>query len=250
MIAVAKQSAAKGRRLSSRAGKETTLTAVTTSQIEVARGLSHEIRNPLAGIKAALEVLKGTERLSPQGHQIMGEIGDEIEQIDRVMKQFIDFSVCPQPQSEEFPLDALVESVFDQLKEKPGDFTIRVAAPVPLQVRADIGMLQRVLAELVQNGIDAGADLITVEGRAEKGNVVIQVSNSGVLLEKEIAHRVFEPFFSTKARRAGLGLSIAQRWLAAMDGSIKLLPGRNGFEVTLPGRINSSSVIRARRRSK
>jgi signal transduction histidine kinase len=234
MIAVAKQSAAKARRFSSRTSKANTLKAATISQIEVAQGLSHEIRNPLAGIKAALEVLKGTESLSPQGHEVLGEVGDEIEQIDRVLKQFIDFSICPKPQPETFSLDAMVESVFDQLRQKPAGFTVRVAAPVALQVSADISMVQRVLAELFQNGIDAGADLVTVDGRAEKGNVVIQVSNSGAPLEQEIADHIFEPFFSTKAGRTGLGLAIAQRWLAVMEGSLRLLPAGNGFEIRLP----------------
>lgn len=234
MVGMAKQTAAKKNRVSSRRPRKKIVRPVSSGLAEnLAQGLSHEIRSPLAAIKAALEVLLETEELSHQAKQIVAEIDVEIEQIDRVMRQFLDFTLCPQPHMEDIPLDALAESVCDQLKEKPPGFNLTVSVPKQLQVRGDIPMLQKVLAELTKNAIDHGADLVTIEGRVEEGKAVIQVRNSGAPIDKEITHRIFEPFFSTRTRRAGLGLSIAQRWVVAMNGTIKMLPARNGFEIML-----------------
>jgi signal transduction histidine kinase len=204
---------------------------------KLARGLSHEIKSPLAAIQAAMEILRETEDLSPEGRQIAEEINGEIEQMDRVMKQFLDFSLCPHPQIEEVPLDALVESVRDQLDPDQARVHIDVCAPGALRIRGDIVMLQRVLLELMQNSIDNEAERVVVEGRSVKGKSVIRISDSGGAIDREVASDIFEPFFSTRARHAGLGLSIAQRWLGAMQGTIRLLPERDGFEITLP-RIN------------
>lgn len=203
---------------------------------QLARGLSHEILNPLAGIKAALEVLRETEKLSRDGEQIGNEINNEVEQIDRVVRQFLEYSFCPEPRPEDLPFDALVQSAHDQLSGKPVDFKVKMSGPRGLRVRADLVMLQRVLIEVIQNMVDNGAHLASVTVRPGVGKIVIHVRNQGPPIDRGIATRIFEPFFSTKPGRAGLGLSIAQRWLTAMGGTIKLLPARDGFEIILPGR--------------
>ena len=73
-----------------------------------------------------------------------------------------------------------------------------------------------------------------VEARREESVVVLTVCNNGSPVAPAAASRVFEPFFSTRPGRAGLGLPIVRRWLAAMQGTIELVPAGNGFEIRLP----------------
>lgn len=196
--------------------------------------MSHEILNPLAGIKAAVEILRETEKLSPQGRETVAEIDGEIEQISHVLRQFMEFTFCPQPSLIEIPLEALLQSLRDSFSERFPDFQIEISVARKLTVRADLAMSQRVLSELLRNCIRQGARRAMTSGRATKGTVTVTVRNDGPRIAPEIAHRVFEPFFSTWPRSAGLGLSIARRWLAAMDCVIRLLPDRDGFEIRLP----------------
>ena len=199
-----------------------------------AAGLDHEIRNPLAGMKAAVEILRETEKLSSEGLQVTAEINSEIEQIDRVLKQFLEFTSWPQSYIEDFPLAELVASVCDDVGVGSPGREIDVSISPTLRVRADVPLLQRVVAEVLQNAIDHGAEPPAVRARVRGSKIVIRISNSGAPIDREIAKRVFEPFFSTRARRAGLGLPTTERRLAAMNGKIRLLPARNGFEIILP----------------
>ena len=201
---------------------------------QFAAGLDHEIRNPLAGIKAAVEILREAEKLSSEGLQMTAAINGEIEQIDRTLKQFLEFTSLPQACIEDFPLAELVASVCDDAGMGSSGRRINVSVPPTLRVRADISLLQKVVGEVVQNAIDHAAEPLAVRARVRGSKIVIRISSDGAPIEREIAKRVFEPFFSTRGRRAGLGLPIAQRRLAAMKGRIRLLPARNGFEIILP----------------
>lgn len=201
---------------------------------KLVRGLTHEVRSPLAGIKAALEVLRETENLSEQGQHVLREMDREVAQIDRIVCQFLDFGLLPTPELESVPVGLLVESVRDRLSRAPKAFQMRVLVPQRLSVHVDVRIFQRALAEIVQNSIDHGATVVAVRAGQERGGVWIRLTNDGQPVDRQIADRIFEPFFSTLPRRAGLGLPVAKRWLRTIDGAIALLPRRNGFQVTLP----------------
>lgn len=199
---------------------------------EMAAGLAHEIRSPLAAVKAAVEVLRDTEYLSSEGRQIIFEIDAEILKVDRVLKQFLDFSTQPEPNLEPVSLHLVVDAVRKMLPE--GEENLRVSRfPVSLQIQCDPTMLQAVLFELVQNGVEHGGGIPQWRVRSEGNSVRMGFRNKGVIMKPEVVSNLFQPFFSTLPGRAGLGLCIAARRLAAMKGSIRVLPARNGFEISL-----------------
>lgn len=203
---------------------------------KLAQGLAHEIRNPLAAIKAAVEVLRELQALTPEGRGITQEIDGEILRIDGVVCQLLEFVERPQVHVERISASSLIESIGDYLAEVPKGFQLRNTVPRRLSVQADLGILQKVLCELVQNGIDAGATEVVVRGGTQGRNTWFCLSNNAPPIDPNNVGQVFEPFFSTRPRRAGLGLSIAQRRLGFLGGTITVVAARNGFEILLPTR--------------
>lgn len=201
---------------------------------KLAQGLAHEIRSPLAAIKAAVEVLRELEELTPEGRRITIEIDGEILQIDRVVCQLLEFIERPLVHLEEISANALIESIGDYLAEVPKGFHLRNAVPRRLSVRTDLRILQKVLYELVQNGIDAGATEVVARAGAETRRAWFRLSNNAPPIDPRNVGQVFDPFFSTLPRRAGLGLSIARRRLDVLGGTITVVAARNGFEIILP----------------
>ncbi|HEY2931950.1 MAG TPA: HAMP domain-containing sensor histidine kinase [Acidobacteriota bacterium] len=198
----------------------------------MAAGLAHEIRSPLAAVKAAVEVLRDTEHFSNEGREITFEIDAEIRKVDRVLQQFLDFTTEPAPNMEPVFLDVVVDAVREMLPD--GAENIRVSRlPASLQLRCDAAMLQSVLFELLQNGVEHGGGPVQLRVNSGGNKVQIEIRNKRRVMEPEVVSNLFRPFFSTVSGRAGLGLCIVARRLAAMKGSIRVLPGRKGFEITL-----------------
>lgn len=205
-------------------------------QEKVAQGFAHEIRNPLAAIKAAVDVIRELEALTPEGRRITQEIDGEILRIDRVVRQLLEFVERPQVHLETISASSLIESIGDYLADVPKGFELRNTVPRRLAVQADLGILQKVLSELVQNGIDAGATEVVVRGGTRGRSTWLCLSNNAPKIDRDNIGRVFEPFFSTRPQRAGLGLSIVRRRLGVLGGTITVVAARDGFEITLPTR--------------
>lgn len=203
-----------------------------TTEAAIARGLSHEILSPAAAIQAAVEVMAETESLSPQGLEIATEIRGQLEQIVRVVHQWLDFVSPLNVQSEKVPVEAIAEAA--KGADSSGHFETGISHSRSVCVVADPGLLQRTVAEIVSNAAAFGATRIDTRVDRKGSNVSVQIRNNGSLLDSETAARAFEPFFSTRRGRAGLGLPLARKWMTAMNGSIEVLRERNGFELVLP----------------
>lgn len=115
-------------------------------------------------------------------------------------------------------------------------FSLRTSVTITshLDVRADA--LERALKELAQNAIDAGADRVDIRGDVRNGNVVVELTNNGAELPPQHTQALFQPWFTTRAGHAGLGLYLARAAVSEVGGSTLLLSGSAPvvFEVTLP----------------
>ena len=122
----------------------------------------------------------------------------------------------------------------------------------PVTVRADKLLLKRVLANLVENGIHAGADAggsgkVCVTWRAEADSVTITVDDSGKGVPEDAREKIFEPYVTTKATGTGLGLAIARKIAIEHGGELALSPeraptGGARFVITLPLRGPEASL--------
>ncbi len=214
---------------------------------EVARRVAHEIKNPLAPIRAAVETLRRLRaRRDPEFDayfdQATRTVLDEVARIAGIVTEFTRFARLPQPRPEEIDLVLVARQVV-QMHEAP-DAPIVLAVPGEMPaVRADKDQIARVLTNLVQNALDAvkgreGARVEVTVGPLDPDQVFVTVSDNGPGLSPSIASRLFEPYATSKPHGTGLGLAIAQRIAIEHDGELSHIAAARGqgatFRLVLP----------------
>lgn len=183
--------------------------------------ITHEVRNPLNAISLHAELL-ADEVQTPAGRQLLDVITAEIGRLEGVTERYLDLARRrPAETAPESPL-ALVRGVLALEEEALRRQGVRLSAAGDPDITLDLdgNTLRRALLNLVRNAADAGAHTIHVEVRHPPGALEIEVSDDGPGMEPEIAARVFEPFFSTRARGTGLGLAITRQSIEDLGGAV------------------------------
>ena len=192
-------------------------------------GLAHEIRNPLAGLKGAAQVLEG-EDLSGESQEMLQVIIDECERLDVVVSQFLDYARPFELRTHPELLNALVTHAATLLRAQglPAGVTLdeALAGDLP-QLHLDSTRITQVVLNLLQNAVQAMPNggtltLTTVRRRDRRGREVVelQVRDTGPGMSDDILEQLFVPFFTTKTGGTGLGLAICQRIVAAHGGEL------------------------------
>ncbi len=213
---------------------------------EVARSVAHEVKNPLAPIRAAVETLR---RLRARGDPAFDDyfdeatrtVLDEVHRISNIVTEFTRFARLPAPRPQMVDVSDLARHVVRMHENNPRQVSLRlVVEGSPPAVRADRDQIVQLLTNLVQNGLEAVAErlgevIVTVGADGATG-VVVTVSDNGPGIAPEIASRLFEPYVTTKARGTGLGLAIAQRIAVDHHGELTCIPSTGGarFRLVLP----------------
>jgi len=209
---------------------------------ELAAGLAHEIGNPLGGIKGAAEIL--AERVPPgdETARFAALLLREVDRLDGVVTRFLDGVRAPPRGDGTADLAHVLEPVLsltEPLLEKGRlELTIDLADGVP-EVDVEPQQLHQVLLNLLLNAIQATplGGRISVATRVVNAHVECDVRDTGRGIEPADLPRLFDPFFSRRAGGIGLGLSIAQRIVAAGGGEIRVasaVGAGSTFTVRLP----------------
>jgi two-component system sensor kinase FixL len=190
---------------------------------EMAAVLAHEIKNPLAGIRGAIQVVGDRLPAESRDAPILREITARIDALGDLMKDLLLFARPPQPRPARLELRPLVQITADLLRGDPALSGIRVevAGQAPV-VDADAELLKIVLFNLLLNGAQAmrGQGTIRIALAAEGETCRILISDTGPGMAEDVRARVFTPFFTTKARGTGLGLATARRIVEAHGGTV------------------------------
>jgi two-component system, LuxR family, sensor kinase FixL len=189
---------------------------------EMAAVVAHEVKNPLAGIRGAVQVF--ASRLSDDANTpILKEIIARIDSLDGMMKDLLLFARPPQPKYSPTDLVPLVASIASLMSQDPSASGVDVdiagdAPPVP----ADAEMLRIVFQNLLINGVHAmqGKGRIRVAVEAGESTCQIAFTDGGPGIPSEIREKIFTPFFTTKSRGSGLGLPTAKRLVEAHKGQL------------------------------
>ncbi len=204
---------------------------------EMAAVVAHEVKNPLTGIRGAIQVI-GT-RLPPGGKDaaIAREIVARLDALNELMKDMLLFARPPQPKIAHVNVVALVETVTHLVCQDPSTAGLHVelSGTIP-PVPADPELLKIVLQNLLINASHAmdGQGTIRISTHVDGDGWRILVADEGPGIPPEVRDRLFTPFFTTKARGTGLGLSTAKRLVEALGGSIDLeCPPSGGTVVSL-----------------
>lgn len=215
----------------------------------LAAGVAHEIRNPLTALKVRLHGLKKALPQDPSLHEDVEVIGTEINRLEKIVRDFLQFARPSDPELSPLPVAPLLREVHDLLASQLEKQVIRLALETADSARARLDPLQikQVLINLVRNAADSierdgsitlrsRVRHVTVNGR-ELPAVVIEVEDTGRGMTPEVRRRLFDPFFTTKEHGTGLGLSIAARIVEKHGGMLQChtQPGRGTtFSVVLP----------------
>ncbi|HEY7535649.1 MAG TPA: ATP-binding protein, partial [Thermodesulfobacteriota bacterium] len=194
---------------------------------EIATGIAHEIRNPLSGIAVALELMKN-EIQNQEHKQTVFEILKEIDRLDRIVKDLLQFAYISYPRGLnliECNPNEIVERaiilVHQKAKEKGIDIEKKLSCTE--LVKLDHEQIQQVVMNLLINGIEAmdKPGKLTVETAENFNNhVLIKVSDTGCGFSDQDKETIFRPFYSTKEHGTGLGLSISRRIVEIHQGKI------------------------------
>ena len=192
---------------------------------EMAAVIAHEIKNPLAGIRGAIQVFGG--RMVPDGAdtQILNEIIARIDSLDQMMKDLLLFARPPTPKPAPVDLVPLVRTTASLLSTDPvlRDVKIEIegaAAPGS----ADPDMMRVVFQNLLINSAHAmrGRGRIRVAVHVADTTCQIVFADGGPGIPPDVRDKVFTPFFTTKSRGTGLGLPTVKRFIEAHNGQIAI----------------------------
>ena len=192
---------------------------------ELATGLAHEIRNPLAGIAGVIEIIGRDLPSTSPARAVVKDVRQEIAQINHILTDLLQTARPHPPEIRRSDLNTTVEHAVmlarQQALSKPIQIEFKNAAALP-EVEHDSGQVHQILLNLILNAIQAieGPGKITVEIEPQGDNAAIIVSDTGRGIPPEHLPNIFRPFYTTKGNGTGLGLSLARRIVEEHHGRI------------------------------
>ena len=218
---------------------------------QLAAVVAHEVRNPLAGIKGALQILMSRR---PAGDGELPVMRDVIARIDALSELINDLMVFARPRPPRLSvvdLHGLIDQAVMLMRRDPSAQGTTIAVEgEEVSISADGELVRAMVLNLLINAAHALAGKGRIDIRLERRGeqAVLEIRDSGPGIPPEIRGQVFEPFFTTKARGGGLGLPIARRTAELHGGSLTLeCPDEGGtvVTVTLPIRPSLPPVAAA-----
>ncbi len=209
---------------------------------EMAAGIAHEIRNPLASIKGASDLLAGElNRLNqPNLREYLGVIREEIERLDHILLNFQHFTKPLKIETELTPIQAVIQKTVRFAQAGTVGLRIREDHIGNSQdIRADASLLKQVFLNLIKNAAEAcgySGELV-IRTQSLPPWFKISFADNGPGVPEENLNRIFEPFFTTKSAGMGMGLAICRRIIRAHGGEMEvrnLLPRGAEFTIVLP----------------
>ena len=210
---------------------------------EMSAAVAHGLRNPLASLRAAAQLVR-RHPTSPAATEHLDAIIEEVDRLDRRISHLLSFSrPAPfHPVSESLPrlIDELLPAVATPIREQRVDLELTMPDALP-PVRVDPMQLEQAILEVVSNALDAmprggrltiGAFVANGEGPS---TVVLEVSDTGGGIPEQALASVCEPFFTTRQDGTGLGLAIAKRYVE-----------QNGGRLEIVSRLGAGTTVRLR----
>jgi PAS domain S-box-containing protein len=211
-------------------GSETAMRRATES-LHLARlgrlasQIAHEMRNPLAGIHGAMQILQRRADPASDEAEVYRAVSEEVRRLDQLVNDLQRFARPSSSRTERLELGTWLEEVGPRLARDFDSTELVLRSQADLQVSTDPVLLEEILVELIKNAHDAvGENELRLDLRvaAIASGVEIRVQDNGPGISTNETERIFEPFHSTKARGSGLGLAVARRHAETLGGSLTL----------------------------
>jgi signal transduction histidine kinase len=204
---------------------------------EMAAVIAHEVRNPLAAVRGAIQVVGSRLKSDNSDAQIVREVIARLDSLNDLIQDLLVFARPPSPKLVPVDVRAIIESIVTLLKRDPQfhslDITVNGEAS---PASADPSLLTIAIQNLLINAAQAqkGHGDITVTLSNDGPSSLIRIADSGPGIPEEIRASLFRPFKTTKARGTGLGMATSKRLIESQSGHIDVkCPAGGGTIVTL-----------------
>ncbi|ELN0521401.1 two-component system sensor histidine kinase AtoS [Escherichia coli] len=209
---------------------------------ELMAGVAHEVRNPLTAIRGYVQILRQQTR-DPIHQEYLSVVLKEIDSINKVIQQLLEFSRPRHSQWQQVSLNALVEETLVLVQTAGVQARVDFISELDNElspINADRELLKQVLLNILINAVQA----ISARGKIRirtwqysDSQQAISIEDNGSGIDLSLQKKIFDPFFTTKASGTGLGLALSQRIINAHQGDIRVasLPGYGAtFTLILP----------------
>lgn len=204
---------------------------------EMAAVIAHEVRNPLAAVRGAIQVIGGRLPVDGRDAPVVKEIIARLDALNGLLNDLLLFARTPAPRFAPVALSGLLTLTADFLAKDPAYRDLRIELQGdPPPIIGDAELLKIAFQNLFINGAQAmhGRGTIVATITAENGHQRVTITDAGAGISPEARENLFRPFFTTKARGTGLGLSITKRLIELHQGTILVeCPPSGGTVVTV-----------------
>jgi signal transduction histidine kinase len=192
---------------------------------ELAASVAHEIKNPLAGIRGACEIMSDLLPSDDPRRELSTEVHRQIDRLDRTLRDLLLFSRPPATRLEPSDLHGAIEHVLAVLlrdAQTRGVAVVRRYSVTMPEVPLDAQQMEQVFFNVLLNAFQAMgfAGTVTITTEADEREVRVRIRDTGPGISKENADRIFKPFFTTRSKGTGLGLAIVRNIISAHGGRI------------------------------
>lgn len=217
---------------------------------QFAAGIGHELRNPLGVVESSVFLLR--QRLGPQAEgggdpkvmKHIDRIGNEVKRANKTITDLLELARNRAPTREAVSAQSLVQ-LGASTANLPENIFINHDVVAELNVLVDAGQMSQVFSNLFINGAQSmnGKGTIHVKTRARGSKVEFRITDEGPGVPQDVAHRIFEPLFTTKAKGTGIGLSLCRRIVEAHEGTIYLAPHRKQEEANADAEPKGATFV-------
>lgn len=194
---------------------------------QLAAGIAHEIRNPLAGISGSIELLSQDTK-NPDDQKLMKIILKEIDRLNNLITEFLDYSKPEVQPDQKVDLALILDEVVQNIKLSSGT-PKNMSFQVQIQSSYVLGFsdkLKQAFLNVIVNAVQAMKDkpeaVLTVTTKNQENEIIVEISDNGVGMTPESQKRIFEPFYTTKSKGTGLGLAITHKVFESHGAQVEI----------------------------
>ncbi|HET9468677.1 MAG TPA: PAS domain S-box protein [Vicinamibacterales bacterium] len=203
---------------------------------EMAAVVAHEVKNPIAGIRGALQVITARMPADQRDRAILLDIITRLDALNRIVQDMLMFARPRALRQEPIPLGSLLRETASLIERDPGMLNLEISVSGSADITGDREMLQIVFQNILMNAAQAmeGRGRIVVTIAARDGRCKVAIADRGPGMPDEVREKAFDAFFTTKHRGTGLGLPIAKRVVDAHGGAIDIaVPPEGGTTISV-----------------
>ena len=208
---------------------------------QLAAGVAHEIRNPLAGIRGAIEVLRDGGIDSEAEGPIMTEILERVDRLNSAVQDLLEYAKPMSPHKTRLQLGDLLDGTLSTLLRDPRLRGVEILKDYrqTIDVETDLSIVERVFTNIILNAAQAMNSAGTLQISLEESGpeVVVSFRDTGPGIESAVLGKIFSPFFTTRSEGSGLGLALCKKYIEVLGGKIDVttqLGVGTTFVITLP----------------